>query len=140
MPEHKDAITAILGASASMTGLLLVFIGLLVPGIRSGHQDLATYILRDRDVHLPRETARLEWLVVWLALVYVWGLFVVLLSLFWLLFPGDVLFWCAVVAFLLEVIGLIVLGVRMLYLLIDVTDLRLVGVGKLLDRGPQDDR
>ena len=131
MPEHKDAITAILGASASMTGLLLVFIGLLVPGIRAGHQNLATY---------TRETAHLEWLVVWLALVFVWGLFVVLLSLFWLVFPGDILFWCAVVAFLLEVIGLIVLGVRMLYLLIDVADLRSVGVGKILGPGRQNDR
>jgi hypothetical protein len=124
MPEHKDAMTAILGASASMTGLLLVFIGLLVPGIRSGQQNLATHIRRERDLQPARETAQLEWLVVWLALVFVWGLFVVLLSLFWLLFPGDVLFWCAVVAFLLEVIGLIVLGLRMLYLLVDVTDLR----------------
>jgi hypothetical protein len=37
---------------------------------------------------------------------------VVPLSLLWFVFPGAVLFWCTVVTFGVEVIGLIVLGIR----------------------------
>jgi hypothetical protein len=55
---------------------------------------------------------RLEGLLLWVTFAFVWALCVVILSLLWFLFPGGVLFWCAVVGFLVEVIGLIVLGIR----------------------------
>jgi hypothetical protein len=48
----------------------------------------------------------------WVTFAFVWALRVVLLSLLWFLFPGGALFWCAVVGFLVEVTGLIVLGIR----------------------------
>jgi hypothetical protein len=122
MPEQKDAITAIMGASATLAGFLLVFFGLLLPAIQAteswsvpagdhlrGEQGpLILALLHGKSSVL----VRLQGLLLWVTFAFVWSLCVVLLSLFWFLFPGAVLFWCTVVTFGVEVIGLIVLGIR----------------------------
>jgi hypothetical protein len=119
MPEPKDAITAIIGASATLAGFLLVFFGLLLPAIQaattlwwsvpSGQRTPEVAGLLQGGMSVRH---RLEGLLLWVTFAFVWALCVVLLSLLWFLFPGNVLFWLSVVGFLVEVIGLIVLGIR----------------------------
>ena len=119
MPEQKDAITAIIGASATLAGFLLVFFGLLLPAIQAATTLWWSVPAEQRSPEVAgllqggmSVRHRLEGLLLWVTFAFVWALCVVLLSLLWFLFPGGVLFWCAVVGFLLEVIGLIVLGIR----------------------------
>jgi hypothetical protein len=119
MPEHKDAITAIIGASATLAGFLLVFFGLLLPAIQAattlwwsvpaGQRNPEVAGLLEGGMSVRH---RLEGLLLWVTFAFVWALCVVLLALLWFLFPGEVLFWLSVVGFLVEVIGLIVLGIR----------------------------
>ena len=122
MPEQKDAITAIMGASATLAGFLLVFFGLLLPAIQAteswsmpaganprGEQGLLIGALHGKSMPVQ---VRLQGLLLWVTFAFVWSLCVVLLSLLWFVFPGAVLFWCTVVTFGVEVIGLIVLGIR----------------------------
>jgi len=121
MPEQKDAITAIMGASATLAGFLLVFFGLLLPAIQAteswstpagahpgGERGPLIGALHG-NLSVP---VRLQGLLLWVTFAFVWSLCVVLLSLLWFVFPGAVLFWCTVVTFGVEVIGLIVLGIR----------------------------
>ena len=119
MPEQKDAITAIIGASATLAGFLLVFFGLLLPAIQAATSVWWSVPAGQRSPEVEgllqggmSVRHRLEWLLLWVTFAFVWALCVVLLSLLWFLIPGGVLFWCAVVGFLVEVIGLIVLGIR----------------------------
>ena len=119
MPEQKDAITAIIGASATLAGFLLVFFGLLLPAIQAATTLWWSVPAGQRSPEVAgllqggmSVRHRLEGLLLWVTFAFVWALCVVLLSLLWFLLPVGVLFWCAVVGFLVEVIGLIVLGIR----------------------------
>ena len=121
MPEQKDAITAIMGASATLAGFLLVFFGLLLPAIQATESWSTPAGAHPRGERGPLIGAlhgnlsvpvRLQGLLLWVTFAFVWSLCVVLLSLLWFVFPGAVLYWCTVVTFGVEVIGLIVLGIR----------------------------
>jgi hypothetical protein len=148
MPEHKDAVTAIFGASAGLAGFMLVLFGLLTPVMVSLLQSFSRIerpteavarqgtdqpetgpvaafhaMMRRRDAerqesaedHTMQALANAGYLTVALAITFVWALVVVLLSLSWFLFPTDVLFWGAVVAFVVEVIGIMALGIAIIF-------------------------
>ncbi|HKM81922.1 MAG TPA: hypothetical protein VJY15_13295 [Candidatus Acidoferrum sp.] len=104
MPEAKDVIIGILGASGALAGLLLVFGGFIFA-------QAASFPSSTDDKITARYTKAGR-----LAIFPFWGfLITTLLSLAWLLHPNSCLFFSCVSLFVLLVIGTGIYGTLMSY-------------------------
>jgi hypothetical protein len=104
MPEPKDVVIGILGASGALAGLLLVFGGFIFA-------QAASFPSSTDDKIIARYTKAGR-----LAIIPFWGfLITTLLSLAWLLHPNGCIFFCCVALFVLLVIGTGIYGTVMSY-------------------------
>jgi hypothetical protein len=104
MPEAKDTVIGILGASGALAGLLLVFGGFIFA-------QAASFPSSTDDKIIARYTRAGR-----LAIFPFWGFLVTtLLSLAWLLHQNGCLFFFCVTLFVLLVIGTGIYGTIMFY-------------------------
>jgi hypothetical protein len=104
MPEAKDILIGILGASGALAGLLLVFGGFIFA-------QAASFPASTADKITERYTKAGK-----LAILPFWGfLITTLTSVFWLLFPSHCLLIFTVILFCLLVIGTGIYGTVMSY-------------------------
>ena len=100
MPEPKDVIIGILGASGALAGLLLIFGGFVF-------SQAASFPAETTDNKIIRRYTTAAKLVVWPFL----GLLLdTILAVIWLLRPSVCMFWICVSLFLLLVVGTGVYG------------------------------
>jgi hypothetical protein len=91
VPSDQDVVTAVFGAAAGLSGLLLVFLGIVVSAFQS--YSAATPAAA---VAPYRRAGRA------ILLAFLLGLATVAVSLTWLLSPGGTLYTAAVVLFCVE--------------------------------------
>lgn len=107
-PAHKDVIIATLGASAAISGLVLVFLGLLIQALHQAVHAYFTVLESDggrgeRLDRLTRLVKTLQLLNGLALLVFFLSLVSVGLSLAWLLIPGGRwLYWINIGWFAVE--------------------------------------
>lgn len=102
MPEPKDVVIGILGASGALAGLLLVFGGFIFA-------QAASFPASTDDKVTERYTRAGK-----LAILPFWGfLTTTVLSVFWLLFPSHCLLVFTVILFCLLVVGTGIYGTVM---------------------------
>ena len=102
MPEAKDVVIGILGASGALAGLLLVFGGLIFA-------QAASFPASTDDKITERYTRAGK-----LAVLPFWGfLATTLMSVLWLIFPNHCLFLLTVIVFCLLVVGTGIYGTVM---------------------------
>lgn len=99
---EKDVIIAVLGASAALAGLILVSLGLAVSGYQSYSAATPAAVkkkARDR---------------VWPTLkVFVFSIAITALASLWLVIPGgNVFYWVCVVAFLADLLAIVIVTVE----------------------------
>jgi hypothetical protein len=99
MTEHKDVMLAAVGASAGIAGLTLVFLGLVVTGIRAFQPGTSRSVL-----------ARYRRPAVTVLVAFSTSLVATVLAASWLVALGDVhwLYVLAVIAFFLQLVVLAV--------------------------------
>lgn len=109
-PVPKDAVIAILGASAALAGLVLVFLGLLLPAFREA------WAAGARSTDTPEQWSKvmdgLRWAVRVALLALPLSFASVGLSLAWLALPGGpALYHANIWLFVAELIAVFVLAV-----------------------------
>jgi hypothetical protein len=99
---HKDVIIAMLGASAGLAGLILVFVGLLVSGYQSYPADTPKKV---------KDSARDA---IWPALgVFAFGIVSTFIGALWLAVPGgDIFYWACVVVFLADLLAIVAVAAK----------------------------
>jgi hypothetical protein len=99
---HKDVILSVLGASAGLAGLILVFLGIVISGYQSYPADTPKKVKeRAQDA---------VWPVVW---VFVLGILTTAIAALWLIIPGgDTFYWACVVVFMADLLAIVVLAVK----------------------------
>ncbi len=104
MPEAKDVILGVLGASTALAGLLLVFGGFLFAQAAS--------FPSDTDDQITTKFNKVGRLSVW---PFVSFLIVTLLCLAWLIHPLQCVYWVGVVLFTLSIVATAVYGLLAYY-------------------------
>src|SRR6266478_6071013 len=99
MPEKKDIVLGILGASVALAGLLLIFCGFLF-----GRADSLPSSAKDTTIASYRRAGRVG-IFPFLATLAVAGI-----SLAWLLCPVDWVYWTTVWTFFAVLVGTAVYG------------------------------
>lgn len=98
---HKDVVIAVLGASAALAGLILVFLGLVISGYQSYPADTPKTVKAS-----AREAA-------WPVLkVFALGIFTTAVAGIWLAIPGgDIFYWVCLAAFGADLLAIVVVAV-----------------------------
>jgi hypothetical protein len=104
VPEPKDVIIGILGASGALAGLLLVFSGFVFA-------QAASFPENTPDAVIARYT-RAGRLALW---PFLGSLIITILAVVWLLHPLPCVFWACTVMFVLAVIYIGVYGILVAY-------------------------
>ena|SRR5579862_1876990 len=99
MPEHKDVITAILGASVGLAGLLLVFSGFIFSQAASFPSETQNEIVNKYST-----AAR------WAIYPFIGFLVLTILLVVWMIRPNDRLYAICVLLFLILIAGTGVYG------------------------------
>jgi hypothetical protein len=99
---QKDVVLSILGASAGLAGLILVFLGMVISGYQSYPADTPKKVKeRAQDA---------VWPVVW---VFGFGILTTAIAALWLVIPGgDLFYWACVVVFMADLLSIVALAVK----------------------------
>jgi hypothetical protein len=99
LPEQKDVVVALLGAAASLGGLVLVFLGVTVTTVQS------------YDAQTPRAVLTRFRILVWFVVgVFLLSMVTVVLATLWLLLKTDSVYWWTVWSFFVQVFALAALA------------------------------
>ena len=99
---HKDVMIAMIGASAALAGLTLVFLGLAINGYQSYPADTTEKV--------KANARRPAWLIL---KVFVLGIVTTALAALWLAIPGgNCFYWICVVVFLADLLAIVAVAAK----------------------------
>ncbi len=100
MPEHKDVVTTVLGASVGLAGLLLVFSGFIFSQAASFPSEISNEI-----------TNRYTKVAKWAVYPFIGFLLLTILLVGWMIWPNELLYIICISLFLVLIVGTGIYGI-----------------------------